>query len=280
MAPPGTFSTGLPQIHSNFKSDGFVLVRRSPCTRVESLSSLRTNILKDFVQEQQSWKYQLWRKFNLVSTAEKRHSVPLRLTPALREAMNDSLDPVRPFLDAELSPLASLVELSALISLPGALDQTVHSDTPHIMANDTIITGFLALSPVTLLHGPTCLFPGTHTKEFHGSIPTTPYANFYSADGSLDNEVLPFEERLPLKDFVADEQPCVHAVMEAGDILLFDTRLLHYGSANNSSEPRPLVSFSFQGPPGDFINGFTYHCHRSVRRKWQLQDFCNRPSCP
>mmetsp|Transcript_29490 Transcript_29490/g.83182 ORF Transcript_29490/g.83182 Transcript_29490/m.83182 type:complete len:282 (-) Transcript_29490:296-1141(-) len=274
MAPVGSFSTGLRQIQGNFKSDGFVLVRRAAETNVGALTSLRTEILRDFTQEQTNWRYQLWRKFNSVATSKKRHSVPLRLTPSLREALNSSISSVRPFLDAELSPIASLVELSAMISLPGALDQALHSDTPYVVANDTIITGFIALSPVTMLHGPTCLFPGTHTKEFHDSIPTTPYAHYYSADGNPEAEFLSEERRpRPREEFVRSRQSSIFAVMDVGDILMFDTRVLHYGSGNMSEEPRPLVAFSFQGPSNDHIHGFTYHCHGSVRGRWQLQNF-------
>ena len=62
-----------------------------------------------------------------------------------------------------------------------------------------------------------------------------------------------------------------------GDILIYDTKLFHYGSANKSTEPRALLAFSFQSctPWGstEKINGFTYHCHPTINGKYRVEDF-------
>lgn len=77
------------------------------------------------------------------------------------------------------------------------------------------------------------------------------------------------------------EDAC-YAQLQAGDVLLFNTMIFHYGGANVSQLPRALLSFSFQrgnnGENGlptttDPIDGFTYHCHSSVKGNWTLGNF-------
>mmetsp|Transcript_31391 Transcript_31391/g.56209 ORF Transcript_31391/g.56209 Transcript_31391/m.56209 type:complete len:240 (-) Transcript_31391:86-805(-) len=234
--------------------------------------------------QRSSWWYRLWRRFNSVATPEHRHSMALPITPTLTASLTDAIGPVRPLLDALLLSTATLVELSLLVSLPGATNQEVHSDTPHAEDNDLIVSAFLALSPVTLPHGPTCLFPGTHTPAFHRSIPkTTTQANYYAADGTPELPTASVEEHPLRSDGGRDAvtwpvDDARQALLDAGDLLIFDTRVFHYGSANVSGEERPLVYFSFQRPQEGRpavtpIEGFTYHCHSSVRGQYVLRDF-------
>ena len=278
---PGAFSVGLSEQIGSFRKKGYVLVSRTLPEDHDRIAKLREEILDEFETKRNSLRYLLWRKFNSVATPENRHSMPLRLTPLVMDALKGCIGPVSPFLDAQLSPKAELVELSALISLPGSCDQVVHCDTEFFEGGDTIVSGFLALAPVTLEQGPTCLFPGTHTKGFHDSIPSATCANnHYGPDGTLESPVL---EQEPWADRIGTviTFPAEHALLNAGDLLLFDTRVFHYGSGNASGIPRPLVYFSFQLPftEGEAIrkvDGFTYHCHESVIGKYQLGDFNKR----
>jgi ectoine hydroxylase-related dioxygenase (phytanoyl-CoA dioxygenase family) len=194
-----------------------------------------------------------------------------------------------PFLRTKMGPASMLVELSSLISLPGAEKQQIHSDTPWKEDNDLIISGFLAMSPITIDRRPTCVFPGTHMREFHASISALANrATYYTADGTLENYVVG-AAALPQTPRFSEGSVRSHgesfagiysenALLEPGDLLLFDTRLFHYGSANISESPRPLIYFSFQSPQNQrasirSIDGFTYHCDKSVRGKSQLKDF-------
>ena len=286
VAAKVTYSDTLEDQVARFETDGFAIIQRSSNASIECLSRLETDILEDFEDGRSSALYRVWRQFNRVATAENRHSVALKLSPNLADALQECIGNVRPFLDTKMSPASVLVELSSIISFPGAEDQEIHSDTPWVEDNDLIISGFLALSPMTIKRGPTCLFPGTHTRDFHSSISsTTSRASYYAADGSLETDVAmisaqPTEssrESSQIDAFFGDSED---AVLDAGDLLLFDTRVFHYGSANISQGPRPLVCFSFQSPRHGTsiraIDGFTYHCHRSVRGKSQLRDFGGR----
>ena len=40
----------------------------------------------------------------------------------------------------------------------------------------------------------------------------------------------------------------VYAELKAGDVLLFDAKIFHFGGANTTSKPRQLLSWSFQKP--------------------------------
>jgi ectoine hydroxylase-related dioxygenase (phytanoyl-CoA dioxygenase family) len=67
------------------------------------------------------------------------------------------------------------------------------------------------------------------------------------------------------------------AVLEAGDVLLYDSSLFHFGGANLSQLPRALLMFSFQEatPWGSHeeVQGFTYHYHHSILGKLTLGSF-------
>lgn len=47
------------------------------------------------------------------------------------EILKHSIGSCRPYLDSQLDTNAKLVEVNAIITLPGALAQDVHSDIPY-----------------------------------------------------------------------------------------------------------------------------------------------------
>ena len=69
------------------------------------------------------------------------------------------------------------------------------------------------------------------------------------------------------------------ALLNVGDILIFDTKTFHYGSANTSDEARAMLCFSFQDCSGadrplQKAFGFTYHIDQStLDRGFLLSDF-------
>ena len=74
-------------------------------------------------------RYRIWRHFNSVSTATRRHALPLPLSPRLAAFLPRAIAPLRPLLAAALPPAAPLVELSAVVTFPGA-DQQVRRARP------------------------------------------------------------------------------------------------------------------------------------------------------
>lgn len=277
------YSRSLAEQVQSFNKLGYVLIRQSPANVSKdrtNLANAKSYILRHLEEQQDNWKYKMWRMFNKVATAESRHSLVLPLNKTVEDVLSTTIGSIRPFLDSQLSKDASLVELNSLISLPGSSQQDVHADIPYSEQN-LLISGYIALSDVNLIDGPTCLHGGSHTQSFHRRIPTQSIDTFYSSDGSTEEsytkpvhvETAEDKEAVDL----ALAAPVCYAQLKAGDILLFNTMVFHYGSANDSALPRALLSFSFQrnSVNGEMlpINGFTYHCHDSVAGKYTLNHF-------
>lgn len=130
-----------------------------------------------------------------------------------------------------LGPFAHVSFASAIINAPGNPRGTWHSDWPfnqhvagHVPAPypDAVmhITTLWMLSPFTAETGGTLVVPGSHRS------PTNPTADTrFSADESLPGEV--------------------NATGQAGDVLMFDSRLWHSTATNVTAEPRVALAIRF-----------------------------------
>lgn len=195
----------------------------------------------------------------------------------------NAIGAIRPFLDAEVGSASPLVELSAIMSMPGSIDQDVHSDIPF--QNSLILAGFVALKDIKASDGPTCVYMGSHTELFHrwksttSTMPNPESPKYYNSDGSYidDDDKVPSvgqeaeemdEESSAAMAGIANSPP-LSALLDEGDVLLFDTKLFHFGSANTSLLPRNLLCFAFQGPCQrglvEPIKGYTYHISAAVK---------------
>ena len=134
---------------------------------------------------------------------------------------------------------AILYELSCLMSDPGSQRQVIHPDTPFIEGKGPVLyTCFIALQDVRLDMGPTTWLPGTHTAEAHEAF--------------LDTDSSSGESR---KDHLIRNKPAVLGTLSKGSCAIFDSRCLHCGTGNKSSDSRALFYFSFKnaqvGYPGN-----------------------------
>eukprot|EP00961_Rhodomonas_salina_P234840 3173929-Rhodomonas_salina.4 len=154
-------------------------------------------------------------------------------------------------------------------------------------ANQMLITGLMALSDVTVESGPTHLHPGTHTSAFHRTcalyrrpIKVQTYTGEELHLQQTDQMSI-FPETESEKDVLTAEAARktapVYALLEAGDLLLFDAKIFHFGGANKSKSPRALLCFSFQRPDGNGktkkFAGVTYYLHKSLDSKFMLDSF-------
>jgi ectoine hydroxylase-related dioxygenase (phytanoyl-CoA dioxygenase family) len=311
------FASTLETQKESFARLGYVVIR-SPLGKSHqiSLASLKTTIATFFTETRVTWSYRFWRFFHSVNTADHRHAIPLPShLEGLQATLFKAIHHVKPFLDTQLNKNSSLVEMNAFISLPGSAQQKVHCDIAFEHAKRYIITGFIALEDVNKQDGPTVVFGETHTQHFHqhmedvGAIDKE--LRFYNADGSEDHDSQGKNQQQQQQQYrcaetgalaVSPEAAAQSAIggraplevhLLAGDMLVFDTRLFHYGSANTSDKPRMLLSFSMQqsqsevqsqsesqsesgdgggGVDGgavdtDRIRGFTYHLHESISRQ-------------
>lgn len=142
---------------------------------------------------------------------------------------------VKTLVETILSDQAVLYELSCLISDPGSQRQTMHPDNPWIPGREepTLLTCFIALQDVHLSMGPTVFMPRTNTQKIHQTF--------------LDESIAVGETESP-KDKLLRTGKTVLGTLPKGSCSIYDSRLLHCGSANRSSESRAIFYFSFRNP--------------------------------
>jgi ectoine hydroxylase-related dioxygenase (phytanoyl-CoA dioxygenase family) len=145
--------------------------------------------------------------------------------------------PVRQTIEELLTPNAVLYELASLISDPGSQRQVVHPDNPCSPdLKDTepvLLTCFMALQDIDMSMGPTVWLPKTHTLEAHTKF---------------RDETVGAGDAASPKDTLLRTTPSVLGILPKGSCAIFDSRLLHCGSANQSGMSRALFYFSFKNP--------------------------------
>jgi hypothetical protein len=181
---------------------------------------------------------------------------------------------------------AKLVELSAMISFPGAQCQIAHTDVPPFSDGPRVFTLWVALQDIDLSMGPTMI----HTcspellrsrvdwdeVEHQSLLRETTTPKFYASDGSSENDEL---EKIQSTDsgWTLDDLnlPTARAIeLSEGDISLMDGRFFHYGSANVSQVPRVLFSASFEDKKEhQSDSGFTYELRSNLVGRYSLNDF-------
>lgn len=105
-----------------------------------------------------------------------------------------------------------LHELSCIISDPGSPTQCVHCDTPYLESVAPLYTFFVALQDVKDDMGHTTYLPKTHTKAAHDI----------------------FNAGIKQKEDLISCIPPVRTSLKQGDVVIFDSRVLHCGGANTS----------------------------------------------
>ena len=122
-------------------------------------------------------------------------------------------------IEQMLGKKAMLYEFSTLISDPGSQRQVIHPDTPYGGAggaardDPVLFTTFVALQDIRLDMGPTLFLPRTHTHEMHER----------------------FRDQKAGKDDLLKSVPSKCGLLPKGSATVFDSRLLHAGSANLSA---------------------------------------------
>jgi ectoine hydroxylase-related dioxygenase (phytanoyl-CoA dioxygenase family) len=141
---------------------------------------------------------------------------------------------------------AMLQEFSCLISDSGSDRQVIHPDTPFLKdstttttANDkdtedpVLCTCFIALQDITPEMGPTVWLPQTHTRAIHAQF--------------MDETIAEHQTESP-KDALLRSRPAVVGTLPRGCCAIYDSRVLHCGTANRSNTSRALFYISFKRP--------------------------------
>jgi ectoine hydroxylase-related dioxygenase (phytanoyl-CoA dioxygenase family) len=156
-------------------------------------------------------------RFDLMLRADDR---------SVARAVSDALCSIAPCVERLLGHGTLLYECSALVSDPCAPRQEIHPDTPYCRS-PVALTAFISLQDVTEDMGPTVFLPRSHTEACHEA--------FHSEDATEYQDTL-------------RSHPCTTGIMGCGDAIVFDSRLLHCGSANTGRRRRVLFYLSFRRP--------------------------------
>ena len=238
-----------------------------------------------------SWAYTVRRFFDTVNNPAHRHSFPVPMTPAVRELLADCLhgSPAkRALFNAMVGPSGTLVELSALVTLPGAHMQNLHSDIPYnalpLEEPCGLASVFVALQDIPRELGPTIVLPGTHQHDFHKTVVTA--QETYNAEGEVETVVVGGagggitndsggKRSVETPTFSEEEVYDGAVLCVAGDIFIMDSRTVHAGGANDAERgaPRAVLCLAFQRDPSIKARGFTYHIHPDVKGRYTLADF-------
>ena len=119
-----------------------------------------------------------------------------------------------------LEPTAILEAYGAVVSLTGALAQPDHHDAPHLYGSD--------ISALLPAHALTFALPLIEMNEIHGTTSLLPGSHRWRTVNAAGERIEP--------------------VIPIGSCMLWDFRLLHAGTANISTRPRPMVYCTYARP--------------------------------
>eukprot|EP01065_Artemidia_motanka_P049777 TRINITY_DN8356_c0_g1_i1.p2 TRINITY_DN8356_c0_g1~~TRINITY_DN8356_c0_g1_i1.p2 ORF type:complete len:406 (+),score=139.48 TRINITY_DN8356_c0_g1_i1:66-1220(+) len=237
--------------------------------------------------------------FGKIRAPENRYDVLLDMTGPVPLALSQLVERLRSQLTDVVGDDATLVELAAITSQPGAASQPVHADTVHgivrflnadisgmtqmlgleegddgsdgdddcaevlrTVATDTapLWTCLTALQDVEPDMGPTLVWPGTNTVECHSDL-----YGYYQQQGAGQLTPAAADDLFRVR-----HQPML---LRKGDSVCYDSRLMHCGGANTSADrPRTVLVTTFMGtgvPP----EGSTYDLRRHLRGKFRVRNF-------
>jgi len=222
------------------KEDGVVCIEN--VLPADLCDELRSYVLDDLLGNNNNNK----NHFADVLLRKNRCDLTLPLSSVVLRGLHAALveSPVGATMDILLSSTnhnamdCELYELSCLVSQPGSDRQTIHPDTPCASKNEqpVLYTCFMALQDITIDMGPTVFLPKTHTLEMHTQ---------FQQD---DDHVLVKDGDESPKDVLLRTNPIQLGLLSKGTVAIFDSRLLHAGTANQSQTDRALFYCSFKNP--------------------------------
>ena len=281
VEPPPLAAHASPKMDA----DGFELARGA--VRGALCAELRGEVLRQAEAERRSWR--LWLDGMLgrlglgrarpIRAARHRQHVALRLTPTVEAAVSAAASALVGGGAAGrggLSSGAKLVELSAMISRPGAARQDAHTDVPP-QTRRAGATLWVALQDVDRSMGPTAVHGGSVAElaarvdwaalearaaaaaalgktfapdgepaelsdsdyDADGAHKVAAGAAAGEAGGAAEGAVATGVDGLGLREAVAVE-------MGAGDAMLLDLRTFHFGTRNASGATRVQLSATFR----------------------------------
>lgn len=190
---------------------------------VSELLDYVNNELEQSIEDVSNNKYKKSDKFSNSKSSKNRWDLKLSFTDLVKRALTKSLDGLLGDVLFELIGNGEFFELASFVTSNGAGRQIIHSDTlfsqlPHLF------TCTIALQDISEDMGPTVFIPNTHTEEVY------------------------IQRVYEEENYVIKSYPYVLSTLKAGDVAIYDSRLLHCGGANRSSINRALFYFTLKNP--------------------------------
>jgi len=273
---------------ASLTADGYVILRNV-------LSENLCDVLREHVLRTSDEGKRLLRSdlFGNIHEPDKRSDLKLDLCQPVVDSLNSFGERCGGLLTSAVGGRAKVVELAAITSCSGAVSQRVHADTMHginrflsseiempstvrerteqdsededgdedlgnvlrAVATETakIYTSLIALQDITTDMGPTHVWPGTHTVQHHATLLTL---------RSRDNLSVAEAD----KAFSVEHKKMA---LSKGDLVLYDSRVMHCGGANFSDTRRSVMCISVMGP-GFRPDGSTWSLLHSLRNQMTL----------
>lgn len=151
-----------------------------------------------------------------------------------------------------------LCECSSLMSYPGSEHQIWHTDTTYNYGDASLISIGIALDDIDKTMGPLNVFKGSHEMYTEDMAQLQ---DEYDSD-SESEECSESEEGLcpQLIEKICNERgyELKKCVAKKGDLVAWQSSVVHRGSANNSKKLRPVFYFSLMSSTGNAPYGSTY----------------------
>lgn len=288
---PGANGTGADAELESLQSNGYVVFRG--VLGADVCDALRTHVQAMADEGKRLGRNDL---FGNIQEQDNRSDLKLDLCDPVVTALNQFVLRCGPTLNSFLGGgNFKLVELAAITSDPGSISQAVHADTMHgvtrflqsdidlpvgadpgdisededapealgqivqAVATETalITSALVALQDVDADMGPTHVWPGTNTVEHHATLWNT------GTGGKLS--ISEADDAFKVKH--------LDMTIKKGDLVLYDSRTMHCGGANTSSDKRRTVMVISTMGSGIRPDGSTYTMLAQLRNRLRFKDF-------
>jgi len=202
-----------------FRKNGVLLIKNYYA--VEYIQNLK----KEFVDK---YAYYLEDKVfdNALRVGHRRTMLTMRFEGLFKERKYYLGNSLRQLMRVLLGDSFIINSLGAVVSLPGAKEQSVHRDHPNLYSD-----GGVEMMKVGPPYAITVGIPLVKTDEICGGT------KFWLGSHLRD-----------LNSLQVEEVDGVDASCDLGDIILFDYRILHKGMANKADKIRPMLYNVYSSP--------------------------------
>lgn len=162
---------------------------------------------------------------------DKRFMVTIKIKPPFNSPALYANPIVMPILQQLLGSDCTISSFGSVVAMSGAGPQSVHFDYPPLFESESVcaslpphaITLVVPLVDLNAETGSTAVWEGSH-----GRVGAREQLSRLAKDGSFEGATMPFTR--------------------VGDVFLMDFRLIHAGTANQSSIDRPILYIVYRRP--------------------------------